>query len=76
MRPKLRKEANSVHIAGLNVTENQQDSKIEKTAVGTWSQRVRKVIRAQARRAQEGSEQRARRFGGNKSASKESSRRK
>ena len=36
----LGKEANSVHIAGLNVTKNQQDSKTEKTAVGTWRQRV------------------------------------
>ena len=36
----LGKEANSAHIAVLNVTENQQDSKTEKTAVGTWRQRV------------------------------------
>ena len=45
----LRKEANSLHVAGLNVTENQQDSQTEKTAVGIWSQRVRKVIRVRAR---------------------------
>ena len=56
----LGKEANSTHVTGLNMTENQQDSKTEKTAVRTWSQRVGKVIRARARRAQEGSEQRAR----------------
>ena len=57
----LGKKANSVHIAGLNVTENQQDSKTEKTVVETWWQRVGKV---QARRAREGSEQRARRLEG------------
>ena len=39
------------HIAGFNVTENQQDGKTEKTAVGTWRQRVGKVVRARARRA-------------------------
>ena len=46
----LGKEANSAHIAGLNVPENQQDSKIEKTVIGTWSQRVEKVIRVRAKR--------------------------
>ena len=42
----LGKEVNSTHIAGLNVTENQQDDKTEKTAVGTWRQRIGKVVRA------------------------------
>ena len=44
----LGKEANNACIAGLNVIENQQDGKTEKTAVGTWRQRIRKVLRAQA----------------------------
>ena len=44
-------KANSAHIAGLNMTENQQDGKTEKTAVGIWRQRLGKVVRARARRA-------------------------
>ena len=38
------KEANSVHIAGLDMTENQPDGKTEKTVVGIWRQRVGKVV--------------------------------
>ena len=43
----LGREMNSMHIAGLNVTENQQDSKIEKTAVGTWRQSNGRVLKPQ-----------------------------
>ena len=65
----LRKEANNV--ASLNVKKNQQDSKTEKAAVGTWSQRVRKAIRARATRAREGNEQCARRLQGNRGRARE-----
>ena len=53
----LGKEVNSAHVTGLNVTENQQDSKTEKTAV------YYRDLEPEA-------------WEGNKSASKESSRRK
>ena len=63
----LGKEANSTHIAGLNATENQQDGKTEKIAVGIWRQRIGKVLRVQARRA----ERTACRLEGNQEQSRE-----
>ena len=68
------RETNSVHVASLNVIENQQDSKTEKTAVGTWRQRVEKVVRVRARRAQEESEQCARRLEGNQERARKKTR--